>query len=992
MNRRLRILTSALLVVILAAMANSQTHILSSSETTVIEENSIPTYATYLPHVTYPGGFYQNHPIWPVLSTPASHAVALFRRYFSLEEPLKKTELLIFADTRYQVWVDGTWVGRGPARFSEIIREYDIYELGDLQPGDHLIAVLVQWAPNTRRSESSTPLLLSHVQGATSKGREVYARTDSEWKALLSDAWQQDPAPVHEWALIGPTELVDLRKLPQDWMDPSFPDDNWPAAELKACLNGATYQPRSIPLLARAPMTATVISAGRLSPGYTIGELTPSISVPHSIPFKASEPTALVVEALTGTIESLAGLPSLDGTELDWERVGPNRPDVVAASAPLEAGHHSLDFADIPRQGSTFGISSQDISWTTIPFEQSTHAGRRLLLAKPSNSPEAVSVSARGGLPVTFETTAAYAVLDLGRVIHGRLEAEVLGPSGTVVDIGWDERLLTDNFRPLPHPGSLHPQWNQTDSWVLDGTSRSISTIDARAGRYILVAAWNGSPVELRDIHVYEERYPVVQQGEFHSSSARLDRIWQVGLDTLHPNMTDAYTDTPWRERGQWWGDAYVEEHINRVAFGDTALLRRGLLLMAEKFEEGRPPARAPNDGAELLLDYGMLWVQSLHDHYQITGDRELLQEVYPVLLEFMTHLEHYESASTGLLDMPFGHWWETALIDWRAPHSRYGQSTALNALYYGTLSDASQLAEAIDKVDDSLTWHQKARSLRDQLNAHLYLPAQHRYATTIFEGETLTPSVHAQAWPLAYGLVPEDNVADVSSALLELLPDEIRSGDCPRVGIYGMFWVLEALGHSGRIPEALSLIEAYYGGLLSLGATTWWEGFNSHLSYAASLSHGWGGGPTWFLTTYVLGIRRSGTHSWIMEPAFTELRQASGALPFHGDELRARWEWRSCSEAHLELTAPPDTTGEVLIPSALTSSTLTLDTRVIWSNGMARVDGISMYDEAIGIPVSQGHHSLYVHRDCEEVYVPAVLEKGKGHQKSSHNSLLQDR
>ena len=444
MNSRLQILTSVLLVGILAAVTSSQTHTLSSSETTVIEENSIPTHATYLPRVAYPGAFYQNHCIWPVLGTPGSHAVALFRRYLSLEQPLKNTELLVFADTRYQVWVDGTWVGRGPARFSDTIREYDIHHLGHLQPGNHLIAVLVQWAPNTRRSESTTPFLMGHVQGTTSKGRAVHARTDSEWKALLSDAWRRDAVPVHEWALIGPTELLDLRKIPQNWMDPSFSDDNWPAAEVKACLKGVTYQPRSIPLLDYVPMTATVISAGRLSPGYAIEELAPSVSVPHSIPFEAFEPTELIVEALTGTVESLAGLPSLDGAELNWERVGPDRPDVVAASAPIEAGHHSLRFTDVHRQGLTFGISTQDISWASVPFQQGAHAGRRLLLAKPSNTSEAVSVSDRKGLTVTFENTPAYVVLDLGRVIHGRLEAEVLGPSGTVVDIGWDARLLTD--------------------------------------------------------------------------------------------------------------------------------------------------------------------------------------------------------------------------------------------------------------------------------------------------------------------------------------------------------------------------------------------------------------------------------------------------------------------------------------------------------------------------------------------------------------------
>jgi alpha-L-rhamnosidase len=709
-------------------------------------------------------------------------------------------------------------------------------------------------------------------------------------------------------------------------------------------------------------MTATVVSAGLLSPEYAIGELGPSASAPYTLSVEALEPTTLVIEALTGTEASLAGFASLDGDELDWEKADTHRPDVYTASTAISTGSHSVVFADIPSQGLTFGRSTQGIASTTVPFEQGVHAGRRLLLAKPSDSPGAVYISPGEGLTVTFEETPAYAVLDLGRVVHGRLNTEISGPSGTVVDIGWDERLLTGTLRPLPYPGSLHPQWNQTDSWVLDGTSRPISTIDARAGRYVLIAVWNGSPVELQDIQIHEERYPVVQRGDFHSVSALLDDIWQVGVDTLYPNMTDAYTDTPWRERGQWWGDAYVEQHINQVAFGDTALLRRGLLLMAEEFSEGQPPARAPHGGREILLDYGMLWVQSLYDHYQMTEDDQLPEAVYPVLCEFMTYLETYEHAGTELLDLPRGHWWETALVDWRGPDSRYGQSAAINALYYGTLMDASRLAETIGSSNDARIWREKAQEVKDQVNACLYRPAQQRYATTIFQGEAVTPSIHAQAWPLAYGLVPEETVGDVASSLLELLPDTLDS-DAPEIGIYGMFWVLEALGRADRVPEALDLVEAYYGRLLTLGAKTWWEDFDARSRYTASLSHGWGGAPTWFLTTHVLGARRRGTSSWIVQPAGESLQHATGTLPLQDDQLMVHWEHLSHAERSLEIVAPTNTAGEIIISGVDGMTALTLDGRTVWQRGAPWMEGVAQMEDGIHIPVqSAGTHSLHIH------------------------------
>jgi alpha-L-rhamnosidase len=329
-----------------------------------------------------------------------------------------------------------------------------------------------------------------------------------------------------------------------------------------------------------------LVDAGLLSPGYTIGELDSSVSAPYSFTFQALDSTEFVVEMLTGTEASLVGLVSLDDKYLEWEKVGARRPDVYAASAMIKAGAHTLSFTGIPPQGLTFDVSTQDVQATTLPFQQGVHAGRRLLLAEPASQLDQVLFSSGEGVTVEFTISPAYVVLDLGRVVHGRLVAQVTGPAGAVVDIGWDERLLPDTLRPLPYPGSLHPQWNQTDSWVLDGTSRSISTINARAGRYILIAGWRGHPIQLEKIQIYEERYPKVQRGRFESSNALLDEIWQVGIDTLYPNMTDAYTDTPWRERGQWWGDAYVPRF--RPNYGHVALVfcpnEQLLSLQTERF------------------------------------------------------------------------------------------------------------------------------------------------------------------------------------------------------------------------------------------------------------------------------------------------------------------------------------------------------------------------------------------------------------------------
>jgi alpha-L-rhamnosidase len=946
------------------------------------------TQTAYLPLVCS-GEPTSDNPIWVHNSEPAPHEIVLFRHTFSVEAPLSDAEIHIFADTRYEVWLDGLWVGRGPARFSQDIREYDAHQIGDLKPGEHLIAVLVQWAPNQRRSESLSPFLQAHVQGLADGQAYTAAHTGAEWLAFLSPAWRENAVPVHSWNLIGPTELLDLRQLPDDWMQPSFADEEWPTAMVKEVSNLAE-QPRSIPLLDRVPITPTVLDAGVLSPGAVIGEVAASASTPYNLNFNISSSTIFTVGMLS---ESLGGA-QLDGRQMTWEEAGSHRPDVQIASRILSPGAHTLTFADIPSTGLTFSVSTQntDIQTESVPFQQGIHAGRRLLLAEPISSPSQVAVHSDDKVSAEFTTSPAYIVLDLGRTVHGRLTTEVTGPSGTVIDIGWDERLW-EGARPLPYPGSLHKQWNQVDSWVLDGTPRSISTLDTRAGRYILIAVWGEGSVQLDNLMVYEERYPAVQRGEFASSNKTLDRIWQVGIDSLYPNLTDAYTDTPWRERGQWWGDAYVEDHINRVAFGDTDLLRRGLLFMANAFKNGKPAPLVPN-GSGTLLDYGMLWVQALEDYECLTGNSDLSRDLYPELQEFLEHLGTYEHDSTGLLDIPASS--RIVLIDWAAYSSSYGQSTAINSLYYGTLLDAARIAERIGDVNNASSWRQKANFIKQQVNTYLYDDSKHHYIATLSEEEGRqyrfshtrqfglseaslsradeivngVPSPHAQAWALAYGLVPEEEELMVTNTLLESLSSDPST---PNVEIYGMFWVLKGLGESGHIPETLKIIESYYGRLLNLGATTWWEGFNADSYYTASLSHGWGGSPTWFLTHYVLGARSTGPNTWEVEPALSGIVSASGSLPLNGGEVKVDWKRKNYENAILALSAPITTTGEIIIPFTDVTTVITMNNSVIWENESPLIDKVTKQSDGIHISVDGGDYILQAHRDAYAAYLPLV-------------------
>lgn len=874
----------------------------------------------HLPMMRNAGDFYLAQPIWAPEGPSGAHQVVLFRIEFDLPQALSEVVLRLFADTRYQAWLDGEWVGRGPARFARTLRQYDVYTLEGLAPGPHVLAVLAQWSPDDRRSESLVPLLQGDLQGMLSDGSTFTMRTGEQWQALLSPAWRSDAALIHQWNLIGYSELLDLSQLPAGWNQPGFPAEDWPQAAVvdpSALLpSPIRYTPRDIDFPTHEAVPAALIDSGALLPGRIVGELPAGTPSPYYLPFQAQTSTPFVVETLGTGLAPANTLILLDGSPLTWQPAGPLRPDVYLAQAELTAGPHTLTFTP-PAEGLTFALSTANLSGLTLPFQQGNHAGRRLLLAEPASQPGAVIANPGELTSLEFSQLPAYAVIDLGQVTHGRISAQVSGPAGAVIDIGWDERLLESTLRPVPYPGSRHSTWNQSDSWILDGTTRQLTTIDARSGRYILIAVWGSGPVRLDELVITSEHYPLTQIGAFNSSDPLLDQIWQIGVDTVQLNMVDAYMD-PWRERGQWWGDSFVIDQVNAVAFGDARLLRRGLLFMENAFPETQAPGCAPHNNNLHMLDYAMLWVHSLSDYARRSGDIALLYETYPTLQAFIQHLASYQNPETGLLDLPKTTWAETAYIDTLGYSSRYGQSTALNAMYAATLSKAAAIAAQVGDHASQTLWQARSVAVQTSINTWLYLPEQGRYATNIYAGVAYPPTLYAQAWPLAYGLVPESEQERVASALLELLSADPAA---PNVGTYGFYWILEGLGQAGYIDQALGVMKSYYGRMIDRGATTWWENFLADQNYANALSHGWGSAPTWFLTTYVLGARQVAPDAWALAPALFTLDEASGALPLPQGELHISWQSTGCTGGatsgltHLELRAPAGTHGQVTLP-----------------------------------------------------------------------------
>jgi hypothetical protein len=166
---------------------------------------------------------------------------------------------------------------------------------------------------------------------------------------------------------------------------------------------------------------------------------------------------------------------------------------------------------------------------------------------------------------------------------------------------------------------------------------------------------------------------------------------------------------------------------------------------------------------------------------------------------------------------------------------------------------------------------------------------------------------------------VPDHNGLKQAAALMalaDLIPAEKANDEVIQVGgpkgfstFYG-YYMLQAQAKAGDYQDAMDNIRRYWGGMLDMGATTFWEDFDLswtenaarideivpdgkvdiHADFGAycyknlrhSLCHGWASGPTAWMTEHVLGVQvlEPGCKKLKIEPHLGDLDWVEGTFP----------------------------------------------------------------------------------------------------------------
>lgn len=394
---------------------------------------------------------------------------------------------------------------------------------------------------------------------------------------------------------------------------------------------------------------------------------------------------------------------------------------------------------------------------------------------------------------------------------------------------------------------------------------------------------------EVNAISVYRD---IPWLGSFSCSDTLLNRIWQTGAYTVHLNMQEFLWDGIKRDRLVWVGDMHPEVMTIGAVFGQNEVVSKSMDLIRDK-----TPLPGWMNG---ISSYSMWWILIHAQLYRQNGDLEYLMAQRDYLIPLLQQLLG-KIGNDGFEKLD-GH----RFLDWPSSENQAAIHAGYQAMMTMTLSEGAELC----------------RVMGDQSMATSCQEGAARLTANVPD---MNHSKQAAALLSLAGLVPSGKAVD-----------EVIAVDGPKnfSTFYG-YYMLQSLAQAGEYEMAMDIIREYWGGMLKLGATTFWEDFNlewaenaygidqlpvegkddihgdfgdyCYVGLRHSLCHGWASGPTAWMSEHILGIKilEPGCSKVAIDANLGNLEWAEGTYPTPHGIIYVKHTRRKDGTIDSEIKAP---------------------------------------------------------------------------------------
>lgn len=488
-------------------------------------------------------------------------------------------------------------------------------------------------------------------------------------------------------------------------------------------------------------------------------------------------------------------------------------------------------------------------------------------------------------------------LLDFGKELHGSVrllcytgenrsvEQGAAGPY-PVVRVSCGES-VGEAVHPLGYKGSTND--HAVRDLTLSAPSYSDMTLCETGFRFVYVEL-QGEKATLRlqsltAVAIYRD---IPYLGSFRSNDALLNQIYDVAAYTCHLSMQQYVWDGIKRDRLVWIGDMYPEMLTIQTVFGRQQVFEDSLRFAMES----TVLPRWMND----FPAYSLWWIMLVHDWYFYTGEKSILSEFGDYANKLLKQICSYiEDDGQDKLPAYF--------LDWPC-HNLPQEKSGVRALLVLALQKGAALAQYCGQEETARLCEKKAKAILSTKEQS-------------YGAKQVTAMLSLAGW------------YDKKAAA-----DEILEQGAKGWSTFMSYFLLKAAAF-GNMTATLQALRTYYGGMLSMGATTFWEDFNMdwmqnavgvdcfpqegqtdihgdngafcYIGYRHSLCHGWSSGPTAFLAEEVLGIRivETGCKKIEICPNLGDLEWAEGTYPLPQGILKVSHHRNAEGTVTTEYVAP---------------------------------------------------------------------------------------
>lgn len=354
--------------------------------------------------------------------------------------------------------------------------------------------------------------------------------------------------------------------------------------------------------------------------------------------------------------------------------------------------------------------------------------------------------------------------------------------------------------------------------------------------------------------------------GSFESSDPRLNAIWRTAAYTVHLNMQEYLWDGIKRDRLVWLGDAHPEVMTIGTVFGANPVVPQSL----DYARDATPLPKWING----IPSYSMWWMILQENWYLFTGDLDYLrgQQAYMLGLAKLLASQINSDGSEGIKGRHF--------LDWPTSENPAAVHAGYQALLTLAMRSGAQVAKWAGNDELGAVCSEALGKLGRYTPAH---GGNKQAAALLGLAGIITPAEAGKV---------------------------ISAGGAAGFSTFYGYYMLDALAKAGDYQGAVRIMSDYWGLMLDLGATSFWEdldyadgrraaridefvpagAFDIHkdggkycyLGLRHSFAHGWASGPAPWLTWHVLGLRpvEPGCRTVEFDPHLGDLEWVKGTFP----------------------------------------------------------------------------------------------------------------